>query len=1135
MNDDIFSDVSSNCSDLSYQSDIDQCQSVQVDLSNGSPIDVNNFNIVHYNINSITSSDKLECLSHFCNVMQIDVLIITESKLDNTIPSNILTINGYHEPLRRDRVTNGRHGGGVLIYIAESLPYQQQTNLQLDHYEHIWVDIKIKNQIFAINALYRPPNENKEEHDLFLKVSDDLLQKLHNHNANYKIITSDLNFGNIYCKMPLLQPKPLDNFAPDLFMSYGFNQIIDIPTRVSNESTSLIDLFFINSTAGITYQGTLPKIADHDGIFASFDIKNFKPKSKSKTVFDFKNCNVDGLVNFIKDFDFENIVFSLPVEQQANKFTEVLLDAQNKFIPSKTVTFKLKDQPWCNAYTRLLMRKKNRNYQIYKKLNSQYLQKINNNCTNVETVTRLKAKVDKASIHAKESAKFSLQANKRAKKNFFDSVNSTLKNHNLSAKTKFKILTRLMMTNKFSSIPPLIDNGITINEPQQKSNIFNNFFTSKTDITGIDDPIPALDELNIATKIGNFNTSPFELAKIIRDLKKSHFSHCGITGKFLSFISTPISFSLSQLFNNLFEAGFFPEIFKIAHVTPIFKKYGSKSDTSNYRPISLLPTLSKILESVIHNRLLSHCIENSLISDRQAAYLKGDSTTSQLLYIVHKIRLSWGIGNFTQGVFLDISSAFDKIWHKGLLAKISQFGIHDKAYSLLESYLSERKQIVVVDGIKSDELTLNSGVPQGSRLGPLLFIIFINDITKDIQSDILLFADDTSLLASGKNLEDTATILNRDLLKISEWAKNWKINFNAKKSKNMIFSKKEIVNPPQILLNDTPVERVFHHKHLGIYLTSNLDWSMQVSQVCLKANRKLSVLRTVKFLSRPILDLLYKTIVRSVIDYGLPVYYSSLNLCDKAKLERVQYNAAKIVTGALSYSSKEKLNYDLSWETIKDRAEFLGLTIFHKIRCQLTRPLIRSCMPAINLDQQYLLRNKSPFVDYPAFGAKFKQSFFPHFLKSYNNLPSNIKGLLFNDFKDHLATYLKPKRHKHFNRGSKAGNNLLTQIRVGRSNLHSHSFMIGLTDNPVCTCNDGNETSLHYFLKCNLFIAERQVMFKQFEQYIPTFKSMTLKKKHDIILYGYKIDDDDFLYINTRLTISVQDYILKTKRFNNIQ
>ena len=154
---------------------------------------------------------------------------------------------------------------------------------------------------------------------------------------------------------------------------------------------------------------------------------------------------------------------------------------------------------------------------------------------------------------------------------------------------------------------------------------------------------------------------------------------------------------------------------------------------------------------------------------------------------------------------------------------------------------------------------------------------------------------------------------------------------------------------------------------------------MQVSHVCLKANQKLSVLRNVKFLNRQVLDLLYKSVVRSVIDYGLPVYYSSLNLHDKAKLERVQYNAAKIVTGALNYSSKEKLNYDLSWETIKVRADFLGLTIFHKIRGQLTRPLIRSCMPEINLDQQYLLRNKSPFVNYPSFGVKFDKSFPPIF------------------------------------------------------------------------------------------------------------------------------------------------------------
>ena len=140
------------------------------------------------------------------------------------------------------------------------------------------------------------------------------------------------------------------------------------------------------------------------------------------------------------------------------------------------------------------------------------------------------------------------------------------------------------------------------------------------------------------------NTSPIEVAKFIRGLKKSHMSQCGLPGKFLHMISQPVSYSLSKLMNNLFEIGHFPDLWKIAHVTPIFKRSDQKNDKSNFRPISILPTLSKVCESVIHQRLLSHCIKNKIISDRQAAYLKGDSTLSQLLYIVHyrpSARLIW--------------------------------------------------------------------------------------------------------------------------------------------------------------------------------------------------------------------------------------------------------------------------------------------------------------------------------------------------------------------------------------------------------------------------------------------------------------------------------------------------------------
>ena len=188
------------------------------------------------------------------------------------------------------------------------------------------------------------------------------------------------------------------------------------------------------------------------------------------------------------------------------------------------------------------------------------------------------------------------------------------------------------------------------------------------------------------------NTSPFEVDKLIRNLKKSHISPCGISGKFLQLIFKEISYSLCKLFNNLFDIGHFPDVWKIAHVTPIFKRAGSKNCKSSYRPISILPTLSKVCESVIHERLLSHCINNDIITDKQAAYLKGDSTISQLLFLVHQIVTSWGKAKIAHGLFLDISAAFDKVWHKGLIAKLEQIGVADSVLALFISYFSNRKQ-----------------------------------------------------------------------------------------------------------------------------------------------------------------------------------------------------------------------------------------------------------------------------------------------------------------------------------------------------------------------------------------------------------------------------------------------------------
>ena len=411
-------------------------------------------------------------------------------------------------------------------------------------------------------------------------------------------------------------------------------------------------------------------------------------------------------------------------------------------------------------------------------------------------------------------------------------------------------------------------------------------------------------------------------------------------------------------------------------------------------------------------------------------------------------------------------------------------------------------------------------------------IIYINDIIDNIESEILLFADDTSILVSGKDTETTSNILNNDLKKIAEWSIKWKVIFNADKSKQVIFSRNDIINSPPIILNNEPIERVSTHKHLGVTLSQNLDWSTHIHNVCLKANRKLSVLRRVKLLTRATLDVLYKVTVRSVIDYGLPLFYNSLKITDKARLDKVQYTAGKIVTGALNLTSKHKLDEDLAWENIQTRADFLGLSIFHKIATGDTRPFIRSCMPSRNLSDQ---TRSDGFVHFPYTKEYHSNSFFPTFTRKYNKINKEIRNSNITDFKIQLSLQLKPKKRKHYSQGPKFSNTLLCQIRVGRSYLKSHSFSIGLAETNTCSCDTTTpETSLHYFINCPLFTDARRILFDQVEQsFIPNFKKISKKRQLEILLQGFEPENHEMRKINAKIIKQTQFFILKTERFPN--
>ena len=237
-----------------------------------------------------------------------------------------------------------------------------------------------------------------------------------------------------------------------------------------------------------------------------------------------------------------------------------------------------------------------------------------------------------------------------------------------------------------------------------------------------------------------------------------------------------------------------PDKWKKANVIPVHKKE-SKNLLKNYRPISLLPVCGKIFEKCIYNSLYGYLQSNDILSKSQSGFRKGDSCISQLLAITHEIYSNFdAIPSLeTRGIFLDISKAFDRVWHEGLLFKLKSYGINGPPLTLIKSFLSNRFQRVVLNGQTSNWKEVLAGVPQGSVLGPLFFLIFINDIPEGIKSNIKIFADDTSIFSVLKDNDRDTAILSEDLNLISNWDFRWKMSFNSdpsKQAKEIVFSKK---------------------------------------------------------------------------------------------------------------------------------------------------------------------------------------------------------------------------------------------------------------------------------------------------------------------------------------------------------
>ena len=307
-----------------------------------------------------------------------------------------------------------------------------------------------------------------------------------------------------------------------------------------------------------------------------------------------------------------------------------------------------------------------------------------------------------------------------------------------------------------------------------------------------------------------------------------------------------LSRPLTKIFNLCLSSSYFPLIWKQANVVPVHKK-GDKTNVSNYRPISLLSCIGKIFEKCVFKHLHNYIVFNNLLSPVQSGFTPKDSAVFQLIDLYNTFTKAIDEGKEIRVIFCDISKAFDRVWHKGLLFKLRRMGISGPLLDWFRSYLDQRHQRVVIEGSYSDFLQVNAGVPQGSILGPLLFLLFINDIVVDIGSNIKLFADDTSLYLIVENPVMAADLMDTDLDKIHTWADTWLVKFNPHKTEELIISRKNTPrHHPAVTMDNVEVKRVDCHKHLGLIFNTKCTWNEHIDEITIQSLETYSLTTVIK-------------------------------------------------------------------------------------------------------------------------------------------------------------------------------------------------------------------------------------------------------------------------------------------------
>jgi len=841
-----------------------------------------NLKMVHLNAQSLNDKTHFDEFCHLFSSSNIDLTAVSETFFKDSSKTVVNNYNIFHA-----NRTN-RLGGGVAIYVKDSIPAKLIFQSDSDGFvpEYVGIEIKCLSEKILVVCMYRPPD---------IGYVDLFVNELYNYLPHYKyvLLCGDLNarFGSGSGETAIIE---------EMLDLCNIDNIPYTSTYYTSHSESILDVIGSNFNDKLINFGQTgaPAFSRHDLLYAVFDIRTPRNVRKSITYRDYRNVRIGELTEAADRCKWHRIIGTDNIDEKVSIFTAILLDLLNKYVPLKTIMIKKEHCPWMTDEVLEFIDKRDKAWRRFKKNKTE-----ENNKIFVDLRNNAKQEIRNAKL--------------RYDRQLF---------RNKSSKEIWKGIRAMGVKTKNDKTTGSSDYPVTADE-------LNSHYLSVSSINNPDCVNKMIDKYksmfrHCKDKMYFTHVYPDQIKKVLFSIKSNSVGEDGIPVRFLKLCIDSILPVLEHIVNFSLERGVFPTMWKMSRVKPIAKIKKPK-ECKDLRPVSILCVLSKMVEKIVHGQIIEYIEEKNIMNPLQSGFVKGHSTATALLRVTDDIRKSIDDREVNLLVLLDFSKAFDRVHHELLIVKLRNMGFSEIVLSWIKEYISERWQRVM-DGeyFCSKWATLLTSVPQGSVLGPLLFALYINDISDCLNfCKYHLYADDLQLYFPFKinEYENAISSINSDLLSIINYSHGHNLMLNAEKTQPIFVGSNNYIKRladagvNEIRVNDIIIPFCTSVKNLGVTFDRTLSWDLHIRNVTKRVFQTLAQIRRLfNVMPKETRRMVVESLIMPIFDY-CNVLFTNMSSLSTTKLQRAQNACIKFITGGRKSDHVTPLYKELKMLKLNER------------------------------------------------------------------------------------------------------------------------------------------------------------------------------------------------------------------------